>query len=114
MEEIFAQARAAESETEELLVDDGWKLVEVEPERVSVNGNGHRANANGQAAVTVNGNGHHDEEPEPLKSLLSWAELMAEPVKPKRRNGELQTASMSMFEWALEKEREAETVDAGR
>ncbi len=49
MEEVFAQARNAESEAEELLVDDGWKLVEslpraghgVEPETVSVNGNGH-------------------------------------------------------------------------
>ena len=48
MEEVFAQARNAESEAEELLVDDGWKVVEVEPEVVAVNGNG------------VNGNGHHD------------------------------------------------------
>ena len=45
--EVFAQARNAESEAEELLVDDGWKVVEIEPETVSVNGNG-------------NGNGHHD------------------------------------------------------
>ena len=48
MEEVFAQARNAESEAEELLVDDGWKPVEVEPEVVAVNGNG------------VNGNGHND------------------------------------------------------
>ena len=34
------QARNAESEAEELLVDDGWKAVEVEPETVEVNGNG--------------------------------------------------------------------------
>ena len=47
MEEVFAQARNAESEAEELLVDDGWKVVEVEPETIAVNGNG-------------NGNGHHD------------------------------------------------------
>ena len=40
MEEVFAQARNAESEAEELLVDDGWKVVEIEPETVSVNGNG--------------------------------------------------------------------------
>ena len=31
MEEVFAQARNAESEAEELLVDDGWKVVEIEP-----------------------------------------------------------------------------------
>ena len=39
MEEVFAQARNAESEAEELLVDDGWKPVEIEPETASVNGN---------------------------------------------------------------------------
>ncbi len=47
VEEAFAQARNAESEAEEYLVDDGWKVVEVEPESVAVNGNG------------TNGNGHH-------------------------------------------------------
>ena len=70
---MFAQARNAESEAEELLVDDGWKAVEVEPETVEVNGNGdlhaggigptvelvpanaQHANRNGHHA---NGNGH--------------------------------------------------------
>ena len=45
MEEVFAQARDAEATAEELLVDDGWKVVEslpraghgVEPETVAVN-----------------------------------------------------------------------------
>ena len=128
MEEVFAQARNAESEAEELLVDDGWKVVEVEPETVSVNGNG---NGNGHpdpfdigptvelvpANGHANGNGtnghHHDEAEEPQQSLFSWAEFMAEePVKPKRRNGKPQPASLSMFEWAMEQE--AETVGAGR
>ena len=80
MEEVFAQARNAESEAEELLVADGWKLVEVEPEAVEVNGNGHHdangigptvelvlgnghaaipANGNSHKATPVNGNGHH-------------------------------------------------------
>ena len=84
MEEVFAQARNAESEAEELLVDDGWKLVEVEPETVSVNGNGNGhhdgigptvelvpvnaqpANGNGHAPAPVNGNGH---APAPVNSL---------------------------------------------
>ena len=35
MEEVFAQARNAESEAEELLVDDGWKVVEIEPETIA-------------------------------------------------------------------------------
>ena len=145
MEEVFAQARNAESEAEELLVDDGWKVVEVEPEMVSVNGNGNghghhddlfgptvelvpatghaNGNGNGHAPAPVNslprtgygGNGHHeDEDPEPQQSLFSWAEFMAEePVKPKR-NGKPQPASLSMFEWAMEQEREKEPVGAGR
>ena len=140
VEEAFAQARNAESEAEEYLVDDGWKLAEIEPATISVNGNGHHVNryddlfgptvelervngnggnGNGHSTVPVNGNGanghHHDheEDGEPQQSLFSWAEFMAEePVKPKAP----QAASMSMFEWALEleMEREKETVGAAR
>ena len=133
MEEVFAKARNAESESEELLVDDGWKVVEVEPETVSVNGNGNGhydgigptgelvpvnaqpANGNGHAPAPVNGNGngHDDEAPEPQQSLFSWAEFMAEePVKPKGRK--TQASSLSLFEWAVEQEREEEPVGAGR
>ena len=133
MEEVFALARNAESEAEELLVDDGWKPVEIGAEAVAVNGNGHHANGNGHEAIgpTVelvpvngrhangngnghapapvngNGNGHHDEAPEPQQSLFSWAEFMAEePVKPKGRK--TQAPSLSLFEWAVEQEREEE------
>ena len=139
MEEVFAQARNAESEAEELLVDDGWKPVEIGPEAVAVNGNGHHANGNGRdaigptvelvpvngrhangngnghapAPVNGNGNSHHDEAPEPQQSLFSWAEFMAEePVKPKGRK--TQAPSLSLFEWAVEQEREEEPVGAGR
>ena len=133
VEEVFAQARNAESTAEELLVDDGWKLVEVEPETVGVNGNGtngHHANGNGHhdaigvgptvelvpvnghAPANGNGNGHYEEADEPQQTLFSWAEFMAEPVKPKGRKSKAQPASMSMFEWAME--REAEPVGAGR
>ena len=132
VEEVFAQARDAETTAEELLVDDGWKPVEVEPEAVAVNGNGHHTNGNGHRdaigiAPTVelvpanghangNGNGHHeDEATEPQQSLFSWAEFMAEePVKPNGRKHKAQPASLSMFEWALEQEREEEPVGAGR
>ena len=115
MEEVFAQARNAESEAEELLVDDGWKVVEVEPETVAVNGNGNghhdgigptvelvvgngrHANGNGHAPAPVNGdgtNGHDDEAPEPQQSLFSWAEFMAEePVKPKGRGRNAQSST---------------------
>ena len=125
VEEVFAQARNAESEAEELLVDDGWKVVEVEPETVSVNGNGnghHDGIGPTVELVPVNGhangngtNGHHDEAPEPQQSLFSWAEFVAEePVKPRGRK--TQAPSLSLFEWALtlEEERKEETVGAGR
>ena len=125
MEEVFAAARSAESEAEELLVDDGWKVVEIEPEAIAVNGNGHHdpfdigptielVPANGHA--NGNGtNGHHDEAEEPQQSLFSWAEFMAEePTKPKARRGKPQPATPSLFEWAVEQEREEELVGGMR
>ena len=133
VEQVFAQARNAEADSEELLVDEDWKAVEIEPEVVGVNGNGHHSNGNGHhdaIGPTVeldpvngvhangngaNGNGHHEEAPEPQQSLFSWAEFMAnEPVKPNRRNGKHRPASLSMFEWAMEQEREKEPVGVGR
>ena len=139
VEAVFAQAREAETASEELLVDDGWKAVEIEPEALTANGNGHDGNGrhdlfgigptvelvpadghapgngSGHAPATVNGDGHHDgDTDEPQQMVFSWAEFMAEPVKPKRRNGKTQPASLSMFEWAMEQEREKETVGAGR
>ena len=83
---------------EEYLVDDGWKVVEVEPE-----------------AVAVNGNGHIEEAPEPQQSLFSWAEFMAEePVKSKGRVRKTQPAPVPLFEWTLDLEQEREPVGAGR
>ena len=123
VEAVFAQVRDAEAAAEELLVDNGWKPLDVEPETVEVNGigtNGHGHLFGVGAAlelVLVNGNGgngyHVDAVPEPHQSLFSWAEFMAEdPVKPKRRRRKPQPDSLSMFEWALslEEEREAEMV----
>ena len=141
VEEVFAQARNAEATAEELLVDDGWKIVEVEPETIEVNGNGNGhhangnghsdaigigptvelvpgshhvpANGNGNAPVPANGNDHYHEAGEPQQTLFSWPEFMAEePVKPKGRKP--QAPSLSLFEWAVEREREAEPVGAGR
>ena len=139
----LAQARNAEVSAEELLVDDGWKAVEVEPKTIAVNcnganghhdadgigltvelvvsDNGHAANGNGHAPVAVNSpprtgyggngaNGHHDEAEEPQQTLFSWAEFMAEPVKPKARKAQ----APSLLEWAVEWELEAEPIGAGR
>ena len=89
---------------------------------VNGNGNGHHEDVFGPTVELVpanghangNGNGHHeDEAPEPQQSLFSWAEFMAEePVKPKGRK--TQAPSLSLFEWAVEQEREEEPVGAGR
>ena len=98
--------------------DDIGPTVELVPVNAQhANGNGHapppvnaqHANGNGHAPPPVNGNGHHDEAPEPQQSLFSWAEFMAEePVKPKGRK--TQASSLSLFEWAVEQEREEEPV----
>ena len=128
VEAVFAQARKAEGDAEELLVDDSWKPLEFEAETIAVNGNGTNGHhdlfgvgptvelvpASGHAPV--NGNGHRDDEAEePQLTLFSWAEFMAEePVKPKRRSRKPQPATISMFEWAMELERDRETVGAGR
>ena len=139
VEAVFAQARDAESAAEELLVDDSWKPVEPEPEAAAVNGdgtNGHHdlfgvgptvelvpanentpVDGNGHSPASINGSGNdrHEEADEPQQTLFSWAEFMAEePVKPKGRRRKPQPASLSMFEWAMELEREAEPVGAGR
>ena len=113
-------------------MDDGWKAADTEPEPVVVevhanglNGNGHHdANgiegtvelvpANGHHA-NGNGNGHHEEPAEGQESLFSWAEFLAEePEKPKGRSRKPQPAAASLFDWALEREREEEPVGAGR
>ena len=123
VEEAFAQAKNAGTTAEELLVDNGWNPVEIEPGSAEVNGNGTNDHDDlfgvgpTLELVLVNdkvANGDHvDEVPEPQQSLFSWEEFMAEkPVKPKRSRRKPQPTSLSMFESALslEKEREAELV----
>ena len=61
MEEVFAAVRDAEATAEELLVDEHWKLVEIEPQAVEVNGNSHHSyghDAIGPTVELVLGNGH--------------------------------------------------------
>ena len=136
VDEVFAAARAVEASAEELLVDEGWKTLDVEPEVNGSNGNGRHnttgigqtvelvlenghhtnGNGNGHADVPINGNGANDlhpEVPEPQKALFSWAEFMTEePVKPKGRSRKPQPASASLFEWALSFEKETAGVSA--
>ena len=105
--------------------------MEFRPEAFAVNGdvNGHHSGGHdGLFGPTIelvpasghnNSDGHHDDETPELPasggSLFSWAEFVAqEPERPKRGNGKPRPASLSMFEWAMEQEREKETVGAGR
>ena len=69
----------AEATAKELLVDDGWKLVDVEAEAVAVNGHYDRFHV-GPTVELVAVNGHHDDAEKPQRSLFSWAEFMAEPI----------------------------------
>ena len=60
------------------------------------------------------GDGRQVENPEPRQSLHSWAEFLAEePVKPKGRGRKPQPATLSMFEWAMDLEREREEEPVG-
>ena len=93
VEDVFAQAQQVAAEAEALLVDAEWAA----PERVA-------------AEVVADS---RDDAPKPQRSLFSWAEFMAgEPALPKLRRRKPATASISLFEWALERERETEMVDA--
>ena len=74
VEGAFAQARDAEDVAEELLVDEGWRTLEVEPEIVEAD-NG--TNGTG-VALDIGATNDHAEVDEPEQSVLSWAELFAE------------------------------------
>ena len=82
VEAAFAQARAAETESESYLVDEGWKAPDpITPSIVEV----HPAAETEyplQAAANAEPGGE-----EPQRSLFSWAEFIAEPVQSRRRNG---------------------------
>ena len=113
VEAAFAQARDAEASAEEYLLDDGWKLVDAEPETVEVNSNGHH-DAIGPTVELVPGSGHHEEAGEQQRTLFSWAEFMAEaPVKRNGRSRKPQPASASLFEWAVGRQQEAKTELVG-
>ena len=96
VESVFAQARQVAAEAEALLVDAEWHA----PEPVVVG-----------TAVAAEA----EEDPEPQRSLFSWAEFLAdtpeEPLPPRgRRRHEAPT--LSLFEWARERERKGALVGA--
>ena len=134
VEAAFGNARAAETESEEYLVDDEWKPTETAiPSIMEVNSDANVRGSDAAAAradgsdpdmvgqgvefasergfAAVNGNGHSPvTETEPAVSpggLFSWAEFMAEQsVTTGRRNRKPNLLSSSLFEWALSVEQE--------
>ena len=98
VESVFAQAQQVAAEAEALLVDAEWAAPEPEPVAAEI--------------VTAG----QDEADESQRSLFSWAEFLAdtpeEPGPPRgRRRHEAPT--LSLFEWALDREQEAELAVAG-
>ena len=96
VEDVFAQAQRVAADAEALLVDAEWAA----PEPV--------------AAEVVAVEAGADDAPEPQRTLFSWAEFMAEDqVEPRRRRRD-EAPTLSLFEWALDREREEELVGAER
>ena len=89
VESVFEQARQVAAEAEALLVDDGWRA----PEPVA---------GTGAAAEPV----ADDDTPERQRSLFSWAEFIAEETLEPELSARREARTLSLFEWALERERE--------
>ena len=95
VESAFAQAQQVAAEAEALLVDAEWAA----PDPVMAEA----------IAVPVDAGEPRDDAGEPQRTLFSWAEFMAEePAERERRSRKHQpaTLSLSLFEWALEREAE--------
>ena len=94
VESVFEQARQVAAEAEALLVDEDWPESEPEPAALAV--------------ATIEPV-RRDEAAEPRRTLFSWTEFMAgEPEEPERPRGRRrdEAPTLSLFEWALEKEQE--------
>ncbi|MCY3505383.1 MAG: hypothetical protein OXH41_04390 [Chloroflexi bacterium] len=93
VESVFEQARQVAAEAEALLVDAEWAA----PEPVTVGG------------TVVNESVTDTVASEPQRSLFSWAEFLAdtpdepEPSRGRRRD---EAPTLSLFEWARDRERE--------
>ena len=101
VESVFAQAQQVAAEAEALLVDEGWRVPE--PVMAQV------------VAVGAAADDSRDDAREAQRTLFSWAEFMTEePAEPARRRRRDEAPTLSLFEWALEQEREGDLVGAKR
>ena len=103
VESVFEQAQQVAAEAEALLVDAGWRAPE--PERVAAEA----------VAVGAGADDLLDEDGAPQRSLFSWTEFLAgesdETPKPRRRH---EAPTLSLFEWAREREQEGVLAGAAR
>ena len=98
VESVFAQAQQVAAEAEALLVDAEWAAPEPEPVAV-------------ETAEPV----PPDEAGERQRSLFSWAEFMAgETLEPEPRRRRHEAPTLSLFEWAMEREQEGALAGAAR
>ena len=90
VESVFAQAQQVAADAEALLVDGEWRA----PEPMAAEAIPTGASADSR----------RDDAGEPQRTLFSWAEFMAgEPAEPERRRRD-EAPTLSLFEWALERE----------
>ena len=95
VESVFEQARQVAAEAEALLVDEGWHAPEPEPVAAQ------------PVAVGAAADDRRDEDGGRQRTLFSWAEFMAgEQEEPPKRQRRDEAPTLSLFEWALEREQE--------
>ena len=105
VESVFEQARQVAAEAEALLVDEGWHAPEPEPALVEVEA----------APVGAAADERRNDAVEPQRTLFSWAEFMAdEEAEPPRPRSRREAPTLSLFEWALEREQEGALAGAAR
>ncbi len=104
VEAVFEQARQVAAEAEALLVDEGWHAPEPKPVVIEVEA----------ALVGAAADDRREDAGERQRTLVSWAEFMAgEQDAPPKRGRRDEAPTLSLFEWALEQEQEAELAAAG-
>ncbi|MDE2695310.1 MAG: hypothetical protein OXH97_02175, partial [Chloroflexota bacterium] len=103
VESVFEQARQVAAEAEALLVDEGWHAPEPEPVAVEADA----------VAVGAAADRGREDARQPQRTLFSWAEFMAgEQDEPPKRRRRYEAPTLSLFEWALEREQEGKSVSA--
>ncbi len=104
VDDIFREVQAIAAQSDHLLVDENCQRAEPLPTSIVT----LPSDTEPAAAALVPYRGHRASEPQEQASLFGWAELLADapgPAKPRGRNS--RPTGPSLFEWVLEREREA-------